>query len=141
MRDAPCDKCGYNGPNYYQPNVHPCAAPATTIEQMSVLPWQLDNGEALYCDTLAGGPLPPERVYLTHRRADGVEVRSMYVRTDTAPAPDEATVRAEFEAWALAWTTEETLSRTYTGNCADVHYLNQRVEDRWQGYRTARGLK
>lgn len=23
---APCDKCGYNGPGYYQPDTHPCAA-------------------------------------------------------------------------------------------------------------------
>lgn len=26
MALAPCFVCGYNGPNYYQPDVHPCAA-------------------------------------------------------------------------------------------------------------------
>lgn len=25
MISAPCFCCGYNGPNYYQPQVHPCA--------------------------------------------------------------------------------------------------------------------
>ena len=25
MKDAPCFCCGYNGPNYFQPSVHPCA--------------------------------------------------------------------------------------------------------------------
>lgn len=27
LSDAPCDKCGYNGPNYYQPSTHKCAEP------------------------------------------------------------------------------------------------------------------
>lgn len=26
MEKSPCFYCGYNGPNYYQPSVHPCAA-------------------------------------------------------------------------------------------------------------------
>lgn len=26
MGSAPCFCCGYNGPGYFQPNVHPCAA-------------------------------------------------------------------------------------------------------------------
>ena len=26
MEIPPCFKCGYNGPNYYQPAAHPCAA-------------------------------------------------------------------------------------------------------------------
>jgi hypothetical protein len=26
MHKAPCFCCGYNGPNYYQPSVHKCAA-------------------------------------------------------------------------------------------------------------------
>ena len=26
LSDAPCSKCGYNGPGYYQPDTHPCAA-------------------------------------------------------------------------------------------------------------------
>jgi DNA repair exonuclease SbcCD ATPase subunit len=26
LSDAPCDVCGYNGPGYYQPNQHRCAA-------------------------------------------------------------------------------------------------------------------
>lgn len=26
MAQAPCFVCGYNGPNYFQPDVHPCAA-------------------------------------------------------------------------------------------------------------------
>ncbi len=25
MNKAPCFKCGYNGPGYFQPNSHPCA--------------------------------------------------------------------------------------------------------------------
>lgn len=29
---APCDICGYNGPRYYQPATHPCAALAATEE-------------------------------------------------------------------------------------------------------------
>lgn len=28
VSDAPCDKCGYNGPGYYQPDTHPCVAQA-----------------------------------------------------------------------------------------------------------------
>lgn len=27
LSDAPCNKCGYNGPNYYQPSTHKCAEP------------------------------------------------------------------------------------------------------------------
>lgn len=27
LSDAPCNVCGYNGPGYYQPDTHPCAAP------------------------------------------------------------------------------------------------------------------
>lgn len=26
MMDAPCFVCGYNGPGYFQPDKHPCAA-------------------------------------------------------------------------------------------------------------------
>jgi len=26
MKDAPCFCCGYNGPGYFQPKLHPCAA-------------------------------------------------------------------------------------------------------------------
>lgn len=26
LSEAPCDQCGYNGPGYYQPDVHKCAA-------------------------------------------------------------------------------------------------------------------
>ena len=26
LSSAPCDNCGYNGPGYYQPATHPCAA-------------------------------------------------------------------------------------------------------------------
>jgi len=26
MDEAPCFCCGYNGPGYYQPDTHPCAA-------------------------------------------------------------------------------------------------------------------
>ena len=26
MKQAPCFVCGYNGPGYWQPDVHPCAA-------------------------------------------------------------------------------------------------------------------
>jgi hypothetical protein len=26
MEDAPCFCCGYNGPGYFQPDQHPCAA-------------------------------------------------------------------------------------------------------------------
>jgi len=26
MKDAPCFCCGYNGPGYYNPEVHQCAA-------------------------------------------------------------------------------------------------------------------
>lgn len=25
LGDAPCARCGYNGPGYYQPETHPCA--------------------------------------------------------------------------------------------------------------------
>jgi hypothetical protein len=25
LSDAPCDKCGYNGPGYYQQSTHPCS--------------------------------------------------------------------------------------------------------------------
>ena len=25
MSKAPCFACGYNGPNYYKPDIHPCA--------------------------------------------------------------------------------------------------------------------
>ena len=25
MQNAPCFKCGYNGPGYFQPNMHECA--------------------------------------------------------------------------------------------------------------------
>ena len=25
LSDAPCSRCGYNGPGYYQPTTHPCA--------------------------------------------------------------------------------------------------------------------
>lgn len=25
LSDAPCSRCGYNGPGYYQPETHPCA--------------------------------------------------------------------------------------------------------------------
>ena len=25
LSPAPCDRCGYNGPSYYQPETHPCA--------------------------------------------------------------------------------------------------------------------
>lgn len=25
MNEAPCFCCGYNGPGYYQPEIHPCA--------------------------------------------------------------------------------------------------------------------
>jgi hypothetical protein len=30
LSDAPCDKCGYNGEGYYQPDKHPCAGSQTT---------------------------------------------------------------------------------------------------------------
>jgi len=33
LSDAPCDLCGYNGPGYYQPNTHPCAALAAMKEK------------------------------------------------------------------------------------------------------------
>lgn len=26
MEQAPCFCCGYNGPGYFQPDIHPCAA-------------------------------------------------------------------------------------------------------------------
>ena len=26
MQDPPCNVCGHNGPGYYQPKTHPCAA-------------------------------------------------------------------------------------------------------------------
>ena len=33
MGDAPCKKCGYNGPGYYQPDKHPCAAEYHSAQQ------------------------------------------------------------------------------------------------------------
>lgn len=38
LSEAPCSKCGYNGPGYYQPSTHQCAAtsikPATVSEDV-----------------------------------------------------------------------------------------------------------
>lgn len=36
LSPAPCDVCGYNGPGYYQPETHPCAAMLKTDRAMTV---------------------------------------------------------------------------------------------------------
>jgi hypothetical protein len=33
LSPAPCDVCGYNGPGYYQPATHPCAAPVPPSQE------------------------------------------------------------------------------------------------------------
>lgn len=50
LSEAPCDQCGYNGPSYYQPDTHPCAAahhahnnptktPPMSVWQIALITW------------------------------------------------------------------------------------------------------
>lgn len=38
LSPAPCDVCGYNGPGYYQPETHPCAAPVAAQDARDAVP-------------------------------------------------------------------------------------------------------
>lgn len=53
VSDAPCDKCGYNGVGYYQPDTHPCAKSRTidnTIKSLVELVISLEGALKFYAE-------------------------------------------------------------------------------------------